>query len=148
MYYLQTEDYRIISSSVVLGAFKDSDSLSMKTYLMAEVVNFFLGITTITGIEDVFSGMVNMNVEAYPNPFTDKINLTFGLDNASQVTVRIFDESGRLVNNLFDGELGSGNHSFVWAGNTSSGLQVNNGVSFYSVNVNGKAASGKILFSR
>lgn len=148
MFYKQTEDYRVISSSVALGAFKDSDSLSMKIYLMAEIVNYFLGITTITGVEDVFAGMANMNVEAYPNPFTEQINLSFGLDKTSTVAVQIFDESGRMINNLFDGELGSGNHSFMWAGNTNSGFQVNNGVYFYNVSVNGKSNSGKILLSR
>ncbi len=148
MFYIETDAYKAISSSVILGAFKDNDSLRMKTYVMAEIVNYFLGITTITDIREVFAGMDNMNVEAYPNPFTEKINLSFGLDKTARVSVQIFDESGRMINNLFDGDLGSGNHSFVWAGNTNSGYRVNNGIYFYNVSVNGKSVSGKILFSR
>jgi hypothetical protein len=148
MFYKQTENYRVVSSAVAIGALKDSDSLSMKTYLMAEIVNYFLGISTITGVEDAFAGMANMNVKAYPNPFIEKINLSFGLDKTAGVTVQIFDENGRMVNSLFEGDLSAGHHSFVWSGNTGTGFRVNNGVYFYNVSVNGKSVSGKILLSR
>jgi len=148
MFYLQTENYKAISSSVALGALKDSDSLSMKTFLMSEIVNYFLGIITVTDIEEVFAGMQGMEVNAYPNPFTEQINITFKLNKAADVSIRIFDESGRMINNLHEGSLSAGNHSFVWTGNSSLGNRVNNGVYFYSVNVNGESRSGKILFSK
>ena len=148
MFYLQTENYKAITSSVALGAFKDSDSLSMKTYLMAEIVNYFLGIITITDIEEAFAGLQKMEVNAYPNPFTEQVNISFDLNTTADVSVLIFDESGRMINNLYEGSLSGGSHSFAWAGNSNIGNKVNNGVYFYTVEVNGKSRSGKILLSR
>ncbi len=148
MFYLQTENYKAISSSVALGAFKDSDSLSMKTFLMSEIVNFFLGIITVTDIEEVFAGLQGMEVKAYPNPFTEQVNISFKLNGSADVSVRIFDESGRMINNLFEGSLANGNHSFSWDGNTNYGHSVNNGVYFYRVDVNGESRSGKVMLSR
>jgi hypothetical protein len=148
MFYLQTENYKAITSSVAIGAFKDSDSLSMKTYLMAEIVNYFLGIITVTDIEEVFAGMQGMEVKAYPNPFTEQVNISFKLNGSADVSVAIFDESGRMVNNLHEGNLSGGSHNFVWAGNSGAGNMVNNGIYFYNVAVNGKSRSGKVLLSR
>ena len=148
MFYLETDDYKAISGSVVIGAFQDSDSLSMKTYLMAEIVNYFLGITTITDIREAFAGFNGVEVKAWPNPFTDQINISFDLDKTSDVSVHIFDDAGRVVNNLFDGNLPNGNHSFVWAGNSLYGDNVNNGIYFYNININGKSKSGKIILAR
>jgi hypothetical protein len=148
MFYLETDDYKVISSSVVIGAFKDSDSLSMKTYLMAEIVNYFLGITTITDIGEVFAAFDVMEVNAWPNPFIEQINISFNVDKTADVSVRIFDETGRMINNLFEGSLSNGSHSFVWAGNSTFGARLNNGIYFYRVEINGKSKSGKILLSR
>jgi hypothetical protein len=148
MFYLQTENYKAISSSVAIGAFKDSDSLRMKTYLMAEIVNYFLGIITVTDIEEVFAGMHGMEVTAYPNPFTEQVNISFKLNVTADVSVNIFDESGRLINTLYDGALSSGNQSFVWSGSSSTGNKVINGVYFYNVVVNGSSRAGKIMLSR
>ena len=148
MFYLETDAYKVISSSVVIGALKDSDSLSMKVYLMAEIVNYFLGITTITDIQEAFAGLGGMEVNAWPNPFTEQINISFNVDKTADVSVRIFDETGRMINNLFEGYLTNGNHSFTWAGNSPYGGKVNNGIYFYSVEINGKSKSGKILLSR
>jgi len=148
MFYLEIDAYKAISSSVALGAFKDSDSLAMKVYLMAEIVNYFLGITTITDIQEFFTGIDGMEVKAYPNPFTENINISFDLDKTADVSIRIFDETGRMVNNLFEGNLSNGNHSFAWAGNSQFGDRVNNGVYFYSLVINGKSKSGKILLTR
>lgn len=40
------ETYRTITSSIIFGALADGDGLSLKPYLMSEIVNYFLGIGT------------------------------------------------------------------------------------------------------
>jgi len=148
MFYLETDNYRAISSSVVFGALKDSDSLAMKTYLMAEIVNYFLGINAITDVEEALTGLTSMEVSTYPNPFTEQVNISVAVGKTSNVTIQVYDESGRMINNLFEGELSGGSHTFMWTGNTASGIRVNNGVYFYNVTIDGKSRSGKMLLSR
>ncbi len=58
--------------------------------------------------------------EAYPNPFNSTVRLTYGLREATKVSIRIFDIRGRLVANLATGKLHAGFHSVVWDGKTNS----------------------------
>jgi hypothetical protein len=48
--YNPDSSYKVISSSVLIGALKNADSLSTKPYLLAEIVNYFLGIETATNL--------------------------------------------------------------------------------------------------
>ncbi len=60
---------------------------------------------------------------AYPNPFNAKVNLSFALDNKSDITLDIFDLYGRKVIALYNGVLRSGSHTFSWdASGYSSGV--------------------------
>ncbi len=71
-------------------------------------------------------------LEAYPNPFNPMINFSFGLEEISEVEVKIFNIKGQLVSSIKEGVLNSGKHTIPWqAINLSSGiyfaqLQVNN----------------------
>jgi len=62
-------------------------------------------------------------IKAYPNPFNDFIRFTFGLSKMSNVTITVYDVTGRLVASLVDDKLSAGYHDAVWeAGNVSAGL--------------------------
>ncbi|MEM8528219.1 MAG: T9SS type A sorting domain-containing protein [Bacteroidota bacterium] len=41
-----------------------------------------------------------INLSSYPNPFTDRLFLEFQLPQAAQITINLFDASGRLVQNI------------------------------------------------
>jgi hypothetical protein len=59
----------------------------------------------------------------YPNPFNASTALSFSLPATGQVRIEMFDMMGRLVANLYEGELGIGEHRLLWnAGTFSSGL--------------------------
>ena len=47
---VQDNSYRVVSSTVTFGAIADGDSLSTKAYMMAEIVNYLLNISTITDL--------------------------------------------------------------------------------------------------
>ena len=55
----------------------------------------------------------------YPNPFNGLTRFAFGLPEASRVSVRVFDVSGRLTATLVEGNLAAGNHTAVWNASTS-----------------------------
>ncbi|MBT7787889.1 MAG: T9SS type A sorting domain-containing protein [Calditrichaeota bacterium] len=63
--------------------------------------------------------------EAYPNPFNSTTSVSFGIPEATQVSVRVFDISGRLIATLVDGEIIGGHHSTIWhAADVTSGVYV------------------------
>lgn len=52
--------------------------------------------------------------QASPNPFNSSTRLSFGLPEATHVTIGVYDMSGRLVARLVDAELEAGHHMAVW----------------------------------
>ena len=59
----------------------------------------------------------------YPNPFNPSTVITFDLPERSHVRLTVYDVTGRVVAELFNGERGAGHYSQVWnAGNVASGM--------------------------
>ena len=59
----------------------------------------------------------------YPNPFNPTTTIRFNVDARHASQLRIYDISGRLVDELVRGELVSGEHKIIWnAGNLPSGV--------------------------
>ncbi len=61
--------------------------------------------------------------QAYPNPFNRTTRITFGLPEATDVKISIFDLNGRLVKQLINRKMNAGNQTIIWdAGNIASGI--------------------------
>ncbi len=50
----------------------------------------------------------------YPNPFNPETSISYGLPEASEVTITIFDSNGRKITDLFVGKKESGIHTLRW----------------------------------
>jgi hypothetical protein len=75
---------------------------------------------------------------AFPNPFTDRVALSFLLGSDAPVTLDIFDAAGRRADRLLDGGmLPAGRHVLHWSPKAG-------GVYFYRVNAAGESAAGRI----
>jgi len=60
--------------------------------------------------------------KAYPNPFNSVVHLNFGLPEASNVRIKMFDLEGRLIDELCNVEYENGVHTISWdAGDIVSG---------------------------
>ncbi len=57
---------------------------------------------------DVFQHIHNLQL--FPNPFTDKINIQFDIPASGRIAARLFDRNGSLIHTLFEGELNAGAH--------------------------------------
>jgi len=69
---------------------------------------------------------------AAPNPFNPQTTIAFENPRQEEVTLRIFDLSGRLVRELIAGEFRApGRHEIVWNGRDDAGRQVASGTYFY-----------------
>jgi len=53
---------------------------------------------------------------AYPNPFNAITKLHYGIPEASQVSICVYDVAGRVVATLFDNEQTAGYHTIMWNG--------------------------------
>jgi hypothetical protein len=77
----------------------------------------------------------------YPNPFNPTTMIPFAVPSSADVSVVIFDNTGRKVRTLASGNYATGNHTLTWDANNDSGAKVSSGV--YYVHFIGKAADGK-----
>lgn len=64
----------------------------------------------------------------YPNPFNPETVIPFDLPKRSEVLIRIFDATGRLVRTLIQETRDAGAHRVVWDGTDNRSRQVASGV--------------------
>lgn len=76
----------------------------------------------------------------YPNPFNPSTIIRFGLPVSSQVTLKVYDVSGREVRTLINNQLSAGFHSVTF---NAAGLS--NGTYIYRLRANGFEASRKMI---
>lgn len=70
--------------------------------------------------------------DAYPNPFNPHTTISFDLRSEGTVNLFVYDMSGRLVDVLFDGEVGQkGLNKVVWRGRDQAGRPLPSGTYFY-----------------
>ncbi len=70
-------------------------------------------------------------MQNYPNPFNPSTNIQFYLPDESDVTLKIFDLSGKMINTLISERLETGFHNVIWNGLDRSGSMVSAGMYFY-----------------
>lgn len=53
----------------------------------------------------------NLQIISYPNPFTGDINLVLTMEEAAEVTIKVYDQNGRLLQQIPYGYLNGGKHN-------------------------------------
>lgn len=61
-------------------------------------------------------------LDTYPNPFNDRLTVTFELPHPVSVAVEVIDVAGRRVSVLHSGPMAAGRHRLQWTARTASGL--------------------------
>ena len=62
-------------------------------------------------------------ISVYPNPFNNATRIRYGLPEAGQVSLKVYDISGRVVSTIIDRQVTAGHHVIEWdARQASSGL--------------------------
>ncbi|MCK4255377.1 T9SS type A sorting domain-containing protein [candidate division WOR-3 bacterium] len=85
-----------------------------------------------------------------PNPFRDETVIGYRLSVISNISLKVYDLTGRLVKTLVDEEVNVGSHTVVWDGRDDSGVNVPSGIYFYRLKVDGSRfiATRKIVVTR
>ncbi|MBN2412255.1 T9SS type A sorting domain-containing protein [candidate division KSB1 bacterium] len=86
---------------------------------------------------------------AYPNPFNAQTRITYQLADDENVTITIYDVTGRLVQNLSP-ELPQqkGAHSIIWDGTDVNGRTAPTGIYLIHLQAGSATKTGKVLLLR
>lgn len=142
----ETDTYRTISSSVLLGSLVTGDSLNMKAYLVSEMVNFFLGYNPTTSIQQSYSAI--MSLGNYPNPFLTETNIEFSLAQQGLVVLNVYNLQGKLVKQLKNEEMMPGTYNVIWDATNGQGVSVDGGYYFYELITGQQSVTEKMILVR
>ena len=106
---------------------------------------------TVTDSTPVLDGLLPRAVEflgAVPNPFNPATDLKFSIPRQADVTLRLYDVSGRLVRSLVNETLEAGSHEVRWNGRDDSGRAVASGTYFARLSVAGEPSVRPLVLVR
>ncbi|MFB0516914.1 MAG: carboxypeptidase regulatory-like domain-containing protein [Candidatus Neomarinimicrobiota bacterium] len=87
-----------------------------------------LGLEAGLGIPEEYALRAN-----YPNPFNPNTTIVYELPEASAVTLKVYDLTGKLIRTLVSEAMPAGYHTVVWDGKDAKGTSVATGVYFYRI---------------
>ncbi|MCF7805087.1 MAG: T9SS type A sorting domain-containing protein [Candidatus Marinimicrobia bacterium] len=77
-------------------------------------------------------------LQNYPNPFNASTTINYSLAKPGDVSLTIYDISGRKVTTLTQGHRNAGSYSIRWDGRNVAGISVGSGIYFYRITVDGR----------
>jgi len=101
-------------------------------------------------IPDVELPEEGFTLKNYPNPFgeADFTTIEYNLSKSGHVTIRIFDAIGKQIETLLNTDQSAGVHRVRWNGRSSTGGPLPNGMYLYSVQVDDKQLTKRMLLLR
>jgi len=90
---------------------------------------------------------LDLQFEFYPNPFSDRLNVSFVLSRRDFLNISVYETSGRRVAELVNEVLPAGPGSFCWDGKGANGLPLNPGVYYLRIVCQGKLLIHKVVLA-
>lgn len=87
------------------------------------------------GVDDNPFATNIQRIKNFPNPVKEYTDIKFNLDNAANVTLRVYNISGAMVAEVFNGYLGKGEQTINWNVRTIDGQVAANGTYLYELSV-------------
>lgn len=87
---------------------------------------------------------VGLALSVSPNPASGAVSIRFELARREMVQVRVFDVSGRLVDEIQAAAMGPGSHEAKWSGTSAVGTPVPAGIYFIRVDGGTSVATRKL----
>jgi hypothetical protein len=122
--------------------------VTIKSADLRDVENESTEINVTGGYETPFVPKATALMQNFPNPFNPTTTLTFDVAQAGNVTIAIYDVSGRLVATLLDARVDVGRRHVEWNGTDASGSLVPSGIYFYRMKAAGFEATRKMILVR
>ena len=86
-----------------------------------------------------------LQAHAWPDPFVDRVHLSFALPAAARVRMAVYGVDGRAVADLGAATLSAGAHKITWDGRTSDGRPAGAGLYFLRVQGPGIALTRSVV---
>jgi hypothetical protein len=84
----------------------------------------------------------------YPNPFNAETQIQFSVAKAGQISLKVYNVTGQLINTLVEEEKGAGSYRVRWNGTDQHGGVLASGVYFCRMEADNFAQSIKMTFLR
>ncbi len=94
-------------------------------------------------VHEEYIESVLLEDEIFPNPFSDILYYRISLKSPSVITVKIVNMLGELESVVIDHELVAGTMSFIWNGLANNGKELENGLYYLILEINGHDISRK-----
>jgi hypothetical protein len=117
-----------------------SESLAQFTLLVTSAASssalyFTLPLGNVSGVLNRdLNRLARFVLSGYPNPARAAVGVRYGLPRAADVSLGVFDMSGRLVRTLVQSRTAPGWHELRWDGNDATGRRAAAGVYFLRLN--------------
>jgi hypothetical protein len=102
----------------------------------------------VTGVGGSKTPSVTYLSQNFPNPFNPSTTISFGLKVAGNVSLRVYDVSGKLVRVMVEGERSARHYEEVWDGRDESGVPVASGMYFYELKGGNYSHTRKMVLLR
>ena len=84
----------------------------------------------------------------FPNPFNPATEIAFSLPEPTDVSLIVYDISGKVVRNLLSCRKGAGSHKIIWDGADNSGNEMPSGIYFYKLVAGDNTSVKKMMMVR
>ena len=84
----------------------------------------------------------------YPNPFNGSTVIPFDVNERMNVLISIYDVSGKLISELYSGELDRGHHSVTWNALDIHGKALPSGFYIYQIKGSGVTHRNKMILMK
>ncbi len=101
-----------------------------------------------TGVEEepvVKTYPAGYEVRCFPNPARNAASLMFTLPRKGDISLEVYDATGRRIASIAEGTYESGAHQVVWDRKDANGVRVPQGIYFVRLNAKGVEAKGKLI---
>jgi|GEM_PF-3616701 len=106
----------------------------------------FSPITSVANFKNIVKSPAVFKLsQNFPNPFNPTTTINYDIVQRSPVRIVIYDEIGKEITTLVDGEKEPGSYSVQWNGRDKNNIPVSTGVYYYSVLTGQEVQTRKML---
>ncbi|MBT3252550.1 MAG: M6 family metalloprotease domain-containing protein [Candidatus Marinimicrobia bacterium] len=126
----------------------EGDAFEARADLMSRFLEWFeldyVGIDQETVLQPLKVGIS----EFYPNPFNPSVTIKYAIPAGVDISLTVYDISGREIANLASGEQPAGSYEVNWNGINDSGKSVSTGVYFARLEAGDFSQTIKMVYLR
>jgi len=119
------------------------DNVSLHKFTIAVQNSEATGVEEISIIPDEYYLRQN-----FPNPFNPSTTIEYGIPEAGNVSIKIYNIIGQEVRSLVNNKQEAGAYNIIWDGKDNWGTYVASGVYFYKITVNKYQNIQKLILLR